>query len=42
MKNEMDKKQQIILIYVALVVAVFIGFEQVRRNDFIDYDDMFM
>jgi len=35
----MDKKQQIILIYVALVVAVFMGFEQVRQNDFVDYDD---
>jgi tetratricopeptide (TPR) repeat protein len=39
MKNQMDKKQQIILIYVALALAVFIGFEQVRRNDFVDYDD---
>lgn len=32
-------KLHIILIFITLVLATFIAFEQVRQNDFIDFDD---
>ncbi len=37
--QKIPKKLQILLIYLALALATFIAFEQVRLNDFVSYDD---
>jgi tetratricopeptide (TPR) repeat protein len=37
--EQIAKKQQVILLYVALALATLIAYEQVRYNDFVEYDD---
>jgi Tfp pilus assembly protein PilF len=37
--EQMPKKQHLILLYAALALATFIAYEQVRHNNFVDYDD---
>jgi len=37
--TEKLKKAQILLIYIALAMVTIIAFEQVRNNDFTNYDD---
>jgi len=37
--KKQSKKRNTVLIYIALAAVTFIAFEQVRQNDFIDYDD---
>ncbi|MBN2456991.1 MAG: tetratricopeptide repeat protein [Sedimentisphaerales bacterium] len=36
---EIDKKRNIVLIYLALGVVVFLAYQQVRHNEFVNYDD---
>lgn len=37
--GDSQKVSHLIVIYVALALVVFVAFEQVRRNEFVNYDD---